>query len=155
MKKLIAAFAAAVACLSFAGCATQTKLAVPTPQQLADNFCPLVNADLDVLSKSPLLSADQRAELTDKIIPANLAICQAGQTIVVDDLKTFNATIFPALVGLVAALPALPNQPVILLGLTLAQPILTQVINSLPVPTVTPPAAPSAPASSASTVLVS
>ena len=65
------------------------------------------------------------------IIAVNKAICTAGGQIDVKDLQAFNATLFPALITLVSAVPALPNQPAILLGLTLAQPILAQVTMQL------------------------
>jgi len=74
------------------------------------------------------------------VISMNAAVCAAGAVINVTDLQTLNATAFPALITLVSGLPNLPNQSAILLGLMLAQPILTQVINSLPVSTA--PAAP-------------
>jgi hypothetical protein len=79
------------------------------------------------------------------IIAMNAAVCAAGGQINVTDLQTLAATGFPALLGLVEALPMLPNQPDIVFGLILAQPILTQIVNQL-----TNPAAPAAPASGAS-----
>ena len=128
---LLAAELALAACfVVFAGCSNAPVKLIP-PQQLVTAFCPVVNADLDVLSKSPLLTADQRALLTEKIIPGNQAICTAGGQINVQDLQTFNATLFPALITIVSALPALPNQPAILLSLTLAQPILAQLTAQL------------------------
>lgn len=132
MKMLrIAAGLVLAACFAvFAGCSSAPVKLIP-PQQLVTAFCPVVNADLDVLSKSSLLTADQRALLTEKIIPSNQAICTAGGQIDVKDLQAFNATLFPALITLVGALPMLPNQPAILLGLTLAQPILAQVTAQL------------------------
>lgn len=147
MKKLLLCGVAALALL--AGCAAQ-PVKVPTPQQLVTGFCPVVNADLDVLSKSPLLTADQRALLNGDpahpgIIAINKAVCAAGGTIDATDLQTLNNTAFPALIGLVSALPILPNQPAILLGLTLAQPILAQVVANLPqASAATPASAPAA-----------
>lgn len=126
MLRIAAGLALAACFVVLTGCANAPVKLVP-PQQLVTAFCPVVNADLDVLSKSPLMSADQRALLTEKIIPGNQAICTAGGQINVQDLQAFNATLFPALITLVSAVPGLPNQPAILLGLTLAQPILAQV----------------------------
>jgi hypothetical protein len=147
MKKIIAAIAAVFACLLFAGC-TSAPLTVPTPQQLVTDFCPVVNADLKLLAASPLLNAAQQKVLNGTpgdasnpgIINMNAAVCAAGAVINVTSLQTLNVTAFPALITLVSGLPNLPNQPAILFGLTLAQPILTQIINALPVATV--PAAP-------------
>lgn len=150
MKSIaIAALAAICFC---AGCALPVQK-IPTPQQLVTDFCPIVNADLAVIAASPLLSPAQQQVLNGVpgdatkpgIIAMNKAVCAAGSQIDVADLQKFNATAFPALIGLVGALPMLPNQPEIMLGLILAQPILTQVINSLPVP-----ASPAVPASGAS-----
>jgi hypothetical protein len=82
------------------------------------------------IAASPLLSAAQQQLLNGVpgsasqpgIIAINSAVCAAGGQINVTDLQTLNDTAFPALIGLVGALPMLPNQPAILLGLTLAQP---------------------------------
>lgn len=126
----------------FAGCASAPiPLTVPTPAQLTADFCPVVNADLTALSSSTLLTSAQRTLLTTVIIPDNQAVCAAGAAINVANLQTLNATAFPALIALVGALPMIPSQPAILVGLTLAEPVLTQIINSLPVP-----AAPTVPA---------
>jgi len=133
MKSIFIAALAAV-CVAFAGC-TSAPVSIPTPQQLVTDFCPIVNADLAVLSVSPLLTASQQSLLTNTIIPDNKAVCAAGAVINVASLQTLQATAFPALITLVGSLPDLPNQPAILLGLTLAQPILTQIINALPVTT--------------------
>lgn len=143
MKKLIAVFAAAVACLSFAGCATNGAITPPklivTPQQLVTDFCPIVNADLKAIAASPLLNASQKLILNGDpsaptkpgIIAINASVCAAGGTIDVTNLETLNNTAFPALITLVAALPMIPDQPAILLGLTLAQPILNQVLATI------------------------
>lgn len=130
MLRIAAGLVLSACFVVFAGCSSAPVKLIP-PQQLVTAFCPVVNTDLDVLSKSPLLTVDQRALLTDKIIPGNQAICTAGAQINVQDLQAFNATLFPALITLVSALPVLPNQPAILLGLTLAQPILAQVTAQL------------------------
>lgn len=154
---LAAGFAAYIAFAS--GCTLFQGNKIPTPQQLVTDFCPTVNADLKLLASSPLLNASQQQLLNGVpgdvshpgIIAINAAVCAAGGQIDVTDIQTLNNTAFPALIGLVGALPMLPNQPVILLGLTLAQPILNQIAAqvlpetaaapSLPTPAVTPAAA--------------
>jgi hypothetical protein len=163
MKSFCIAALAAI-CLCFAGCAAPgaaPKITIPTPQQLVTDFCPVVNADLKMLGASPLLNASQQQMLNGVpgdpskpgIVGINSAVCAAGGQINVTDLQQLNATAFPALIGLVAALPMIPNQPAILAGLMLAEPILTQIINSLPVAT---PAAPaSAPAAASATISAS
>ncbi|MBB3258246.1 hypothetical protein F4827_003114 [Paraburkholderia bannensis] len=142
MKKLLLAVGL-VASMLFAGCATNGTTSAPkliiTPQQLATDFCPVVNADLAVIAASPLLNASQKVLLNGDpsdatkpgIIAINKSVCAAGNTIDVTNLETLNNTAFPALITLVGALPMLPNQPAILLGLTLAQPILNQVLATV------------------------
>lgn len=144
MKMLrIAAGLALAACFAmFAGCANAPLKLIP-PKQLVQDFCPIVNADLKVLAASPLLNPSQQELLNGApgdatkpgIIAINTAVCAAGGAIDASDLQKLNDTAFPALIGLVGALPMLPNQPAILLGLTLAQPILNQVVAQvMPVP---------------------
>ena len=156
MKSFRIAALAAI-CVCFAGCGTTgtaPKITIPTPQQLVTDFCPVVNADLKMLSSSPLLNASQQQMLNGVpndsskpgIIAINNSVCAAGGQINVTDIQQLNATAFPALIGLVAALPMIPDQPAILAGLMLAEPILTQIINSLPQATPAAPAsAPAAP----------
>lgn len=130
MKNMLLA-AGVLASALFAGCATApAPLPLLTPQQLAAQLCPVVNADLSALSTSTLLNADQQATLINTIIPANMAVCSAGATLDVASLTKFNSTAFPALISLVQGLPSLPNQPTILLALQLAQPLVTQVVNA-------------------------
>ena len=135
MKKLMLLAAGIAASIAFAGCANAPVKLIP-PQQLIADFCPVVNADLAALAKSPLLDASQQAALMN-IATVNQAVCSAGAAIDITDLQKLNATALPALIGLVGSLPMIPNQPAILLGLTLAQPILAQVVAQL-----TPAAAP-------------
>jgi hypothetical protein len=155
MKKLFAAFAAGLVALALGACSTAgTAPKIPTPQQLVTDFCPVVNADLKVLSTSPLLNASQQQLLNGVpgdptkpgIIAINNAVCAAGGQINVTDLQTLNNTAFPALIGLVSALPMIPNQPAILIGLTLAQPILNQIVAQvMPAAPASAPSAASAP----------
>lgn len=131
MKMLHIAAGVALAA-SLVGCANGPVKLIP-PQQLVADFCPVVNADLAMLSKSPMLDAAQQATLGE-VLAVNQSVCAAGAQIDVTDLQKLNATAFPALIGLVSSLPMLPNQPEILLGLTLAQPILAQVTAQLAAP---------------------
>ncbi|WP_154677983.1 hypothetical protein [Paraburkholderia nodosa] len=143
MKKRMLLAAGIVASIFFAGCATNDTVTAPklivTPQQLVTDFCPVVNADLKAIAASPLLNASQKVLLTGDpsdptkpgIIAINASVCAAGGIIDVTNLKTLNDTAFPALITLVGALPMLPNQPAILIGLTLAQPILNQVLTAV------------------------
>ena len=143
-KKMLLAAGLAASSL-FAGCATtgSTSTLVITPQQLITDFCPTVNADLKVLSGSTLLSASQQATVA-QVLTINTAVCAAGASVNLADLQSLNATLFPALITLVSSIPGIPNQPAILLGLTLAQPVLAQAVAAVT-------AASSSTASSAST----
>lgn len=140
-RKIAVVLAGVVALALFAGCATTgtaPKLVV-TPQQLVADFCPVVNADLKAVAASPLLNASQKLLLNGDpsdatkpgIIAINASVCAAGGMIDVSNLEALNNTAFPALITIVGALPMLPNQPAILLGLTLAQPILNQVLATV------------------------
>jgi len=128
MLRIAAGLALSACFVLFAGCANAPVKLIP-PAQLVKDFCPIVNADLAVLDASPLLTAQQKVLLDgpNGVIAVNKAVCAAGSTINATDIQTLNDTAFPALIGLVSALPMLPNQPAILLGLTLAQPILNQI----------------------------
>jgi len=132
MKKLLIA-AGLVASIAFAGCsttATQPHLIIP-PQQLIADFCPSVNAQLKLLTQpaaAALLNSTQQA-LVAQILTVNTAVCSANGEIDASDLQTLNATLFPALITLVASVPAIPNQPAILIGLMAAQPVLSQVLT--------------------------
>lgn len=154
MKRLTMLLAAGfVLAASLVGCANAPVKLIP-PKQLVQDFCPIVNADLKVLAASPLLNAAQQELLNGVpgdatkpgIIAINAAVCAAGGAIDASDLQKLNDTAFPALIGLVGALPMLPNQPAILLGLTLAKPILDQIVAQVV------PAAPGAPASAPAAV---
>jgi hypothetical protein len=132
-SKLAAVLAGLVACVAFAGCAStgsQSHLVIQ-PQQLVADFCPSVNAQLKLLTQpaaAALLNADQQA-LVSQILTVNTAVCAANGEIDANDLQTLNATLFPALITLVASIPAIPNQPAILIGLMAAQPVLSQVLT--------------------------
>jgi hypothetical protein len=131
MRKFAVVLAGAVA-FALAGCAgvavKPVSLPIIPPAQLAAQFCPIVKADLAILSTSPLLSQDQKDKL-NSVVPINDAVCSAAATVQLQDLQAFNNTLFPAVTAIVAAVPAIPNQPAILLALQLAQPILNQVVS--------------------------
>lgn len=121
------------------------SIPVIPPAQLAAQVCPIIKADL-LLLESPagaaLLSPAQQAKITNTIVPANDAVCAAGATVDLTDLQKFNDTIFPALIQIVSAVPAIPNQPAVLLGLTLAQPILGVIVQQAIAASQATPAAP-------------
>jgi hypothetical protein len=131
-RKIAVVLAGAVA-FALAGCAStgsQPHLVIQ-PQQLVAGFCPSVNAQLKLLTQpaaAALLNADQQA-LVSQILSVNTAVCAANGEIDANDLQTLNATLFPALITLVASIPAIPNQPAILIGLMAAQPVLSQVLT--------------------------
>lgn len=118
------------------GCANSPLKPLPIPiippAQLAAQICPIIKADLLLLegpAGATFLSPAQQAKVTNTIVPANNAVCAAGATVDLTDLQAFNNTIFPALIEIVSAVPAIPNQPAVLLGLTLAQPILNVIVQ--------------------------
>jgi|ERR1700744_1176863 len=141
MQKIL--LSAICACGMVACASTGVSQSIPTPQQLLTDFCPIVNADLKVLSESPLLSSQQQSVVAN-IASINSNVCAAGAQIDVSDLQSLDQTAFPALIALVSAIPGLPDQQAILLGLTLAQPILAQVAQSVAAQAAVPAAASSA-----------
>jgi len=135
MKKLFVAFAAGLVALALSACSTVQLKPVPIPvippAQLAQQICPIVKADLDVLTSAvglALLSPAQQSTVATSIQPKFNAACSAAAAVDLADLQSFNADAFPALIAIVAAVPAIPNQPAVLLGLQLAQPIVQAVV---------------------------
>jgi hypothetical protein len=137
MKKILAAFAAGLVALALSACgAIQVKpVSIPVipPAQLAQQVCPIVKADLDVLTSAvglALLSPAQQSTVVTSIQPKFAAACSTAAAVDLADLQSFNADAFPALIAIVAAIPAIPNQPAVLLGLQLAQPIVQAVVTN-------------------------
>lgn len=125
MKKLCLT-AGLVAAVAFAACSS-----LPTVQQQFQTGCTIVNGDLAILGQSPLLNADQQAVINKTVLPANQAICKAGGQLDVASLKVFHDSLLPAAITIVQAVPALPNQPAILLGLSTFGPMVQALIDQL------------------------
>jgi hypothetical protein len=125
MKKLCLA-AGLVAAVAFAACSS-----LPTVQQQFQTGCTIVNGDLAILGASPLLNAGQQAVINKTVLPANQAICKAGAQLNVADLKAFHDSLLPAAIMIVQAVPTLPNQPAILLGLSTFGPMVQALIDQL------------------------
>lgn len=125
MKKLCLT-AGLVALVAFAGCTS-----LPTVQQQFATGCTIVNGDLAILAASPLLNAEQQAAISKTILPANQAICKAGGQLNVADLKAFHDSLLPAAITIVQAVPAIPNQPAVLLGLQTFGPMVQALIDQL------------------------
>ncbi|PFH29160.1 hypothetical protein [Burkholderia sp. JKS000303] len=141
MKNLMLLAAGIVASIAIVACNS-----LPTVQQQFQTGCTIVNGDLAILATSPLLNVDQRETISGVpgdptkpgILPVNQAICKAGAQLNVTDLKAFHDTLLPAAIGIVQAIPALPNQPAILLGLQtfgpMVQALIDQIITAAGVP---------------------
>jgi hypothetical protein len=125
MKKLCLA-AVIVAAAAFSACTS-----LPTVQQQFQTGCTIVNGDLAILGQSTLLNADQQAVINKTVLPANQAICKAGGQIDVASLKAFHDSLLPAAITIVQAVPTLPNQPAILLGLSTFGPMVQALIDQL------------------------
>lgn len=145
MKRFFMLLAAGLAALALAAC-NGSAPALPSPQQLFSQACPVVNADLAILAQSPLLTSAQQDVLTKTVIPANQGICSAGVQISVANLKAFHDSLLPAAIAIVQAVPAIPNQPVILLALQTFGPLVQQMIEGVIV-AVAPVSASAVPAS--------
>lgn len=138
MKRvLIAASLAVMAAL--AGCAggspIQLKpvtIPVIAPQQLAQQVCPVVQADIDLLVSADglaLLTPKQQEDLAKNVKPKADAVCKATETIDLTDLQAFSDTAFPVLLDIVSTAP-IPNQAAYRLGLQMAQPLLKQIVKN-------------------------
>lgn len=123
-RMLLAAGIAALAL--FAGCHS-----LPTVQEQFQTGCTIVNGDLAIIAQSPLLNAEQQAVISKTVLPANQAICKAGAQLNVTDLKAFHDSLLPAAITIVQAVPALPDQPAILLGLATFGPMVQAIIDQL------------------------
>jgi hypothetical protein len=138
MKRfLMLLIAAGVAVFLLSGCGSvqlkPVSIPVVPPAQLAQQVCPIVKADLDVLTSAAglaLLTPAQQNTISASIQPKFSAACLTAAAVDLADLQSFNADAFPALIAIVSAVPAIPNQPAVLLGLQLAQPIVQAVVSS-------------------------
>ncbi|KWN80884.1 hypothetical protein WM24_23930 [Burkholderia ubonensis] len=126
MLKKLCLMAGLAACALFAACSS-----LPTAQQQFQTGCTIVNGDLSILATSPLLNADQQATISKTILPANEAICKAGTQLNVADLKAFHDSLLPAAITIVQAVPALPQQQAILLGLQTFGPIVQALVDQI------------------------
>jgi hypothetical protein len=126
MLKKLCLSAGLVAAVAFAACTS-----LPTVQQQFQTGCTIVNGDLAILGASPLLNASQQDVINKTVLPANQAICKAGGQLNIADLKAFHDSLLPAAITIVQAVPALPNQPAILLGLSTFGPMVQALIDQL------------------------
>ena len=143
MLLLAAGLVASVALV--AGCQN-----LPTVQEQFNTGCTIVNGDLAILAKSPLLTIAQQQIIAGVpgdptkpgVLPANQAICKAGASLNVASLREFHDSLLPAAIGIVQAVPAIPDQPAVLLALQTFGPMVQALIDELI--TATTPAAPAA-----------
>lgn len=134
MKKLMLLAAGIIASVAIVACNS-----LPTVQQQFQTGCTIVNGDLAFLATSPMLKADQRETISGVpgdptkpgILPVNQAICKAGAQLNVTDLKAFHDSLLPAAIMIVQAVPALPNQQAILLGLQTFGPMVQALIDQI------------------------
>jgi hypothetical protein len=113
-----------------AGCATTGT--VKTPAQIASQICPPVQTAVTSLQAVVGLSDEAKAKLADAA-PIVAAVCSAGSSVSVVDLKSLGATALPAVMAVVNASP-LSDQDKTKIGidLTVAQIVLSSVLASLP-----------------------
>lgn len=126
MKKIMLLAAGVIASVVLiAGC---SSVQLTTAQQLFASDCSVVNADLQALSTSTLLTTDQQGKVSD-LLTANKAVCSAVASADVSTLKSIHDSLLPAAIIVVSAVPAIPNQPAILLALNTIGPIVQQLID--------------------------
>lgn len=138
MKKMLL-LAAGLALSALFGCANAPAL--PSLQQQFVQMCPVVNADLAVLAASPTLTVNQQDSIK-QVLVANQLICSSGAQLNVTSLRAFHDSLLPVAIAVVQATPAIPNQPLVLLGLQLFGPVVQGLIDQA-----IPVAAPAVPAS--------
>lgn len=145
MKKMLllaAGIAASIVIVS--GCKS-----LPTLQEQFTQACPIVNADLKIIAASPLLTPAQQQVLNGVpgdptkpgVIAANEAICAAGAQLNATNLRTIHDSLLPMAITIVQAVPALPEQQVVLLALQTFGPLVQGMIDQL-ITAVTPASAP-------------
>jgi hypothetical protein len=114
-----------VASIALGACASSQ---LTTAQKLFASDCSVVNADLQALTTSTLLTADQQSKVSD-LLTANKAVCSAVASADVSTLKSIHDSLLPAAIIVVSAVPAIPNQPAILLALNTIGPIVQQLVD--------------------------
>lgn len=129
MKRLSMLLAAGLVAL-VSGCASTGT--VKTPAQIAAQVCPPTQTAIASLQAVVGLSDDAKAKLAEAA-PVVAAVCSAGSSVSVVDLKSLGSTALPAVMAVVNASP-LSDQDKTKIGidLTVAQIVLSSVIASLP-----------------------
>jgi hypothetical protein len=144
------------------GCANQPKLVSLPPlttaqlQTMTKQVCVALTTDLTLLegpTGKALLPPATMTQVTTTIGPTITAVCSSGAAIDVTSLQTLNSTVLPALIAVVAAVPAIPDQEAILAGLTLAQVALVPIVNDALSAAAAQAAASSAPSSAPAPVV--
>jgi hypothetical protein len=128
MKKILAAFSAALVALALGACTSTGApiITLPNAQQQFETLCPIVNADLKTIGTSPLLNASQQAFVMNQVLPKNEAVCSAGAQLNLADAQTLANTMLPAVVTIVQAVP-FPQQTAVELALQTFGPIALQL----------------------------
>lgn len=140
-----AAGIALLACFAlFAACHS-----LPTLQEQFNTLCPIVTSDLQTISTSSLLNADQQSKAL-KAHDLNVKVCSAGAALNVADVKDLANTALPGIVSIISAIPDTPAFPstTIALALNTFGPLALQLVEQT-ISTVhgaSTPAADSAPA---------
>lgn len=133
-------FVAILSACSATGAIQPVSLA--TMQANITSLCPIVNADLTILSTSPTMTPDQRVLFT-KVLADNQAFCAGSGNLTITSLQAFNTSVIGVLVPILTPMAAAnPQAGALLLALQLAAPLVNQVINQA----TTPPGAAPAPA---------
>lgn len=126
MKRVLSIITVLFVALALGACS-----ALPTRQQQFATACAMVNNDLAILGASPLLNPTQQDFIAKQVLPANQAICKAGGQLDVTNLKAFHDSLLPGAIAIVQAVPALPDQPLILLALGTFGPMVQQAVDQI------------------------
>jgi hypothetical protein len=128
MRKLFAAFAAAVACLSFAACANFGAGQL-TPPQIAQLACPAItsaNAQLvaltDALPETPI--AEKANDVLTDIQKPIVAACAASTTITSTQIQGLAQQVLPAIGSVLITIPLDPSTQAAIQGGLVAAEVL-------------------------------
>lgn len=131
-----------VASIAFVGC---SSIPTQTPAQIAANICPGVQSEIGVLQKSGVFTGGAQATLTNQVQPDVAAVCDAGATVTIVNIRQLVQATFPIVVTVIANSSLTDQQK---LQATLAVGVVVTGINTAlslqPATSTTTPAAPAA-----------
>jgi len=102
---------------------------LPSPAVLATSICPSVQAAISALGLPGVLNASETLLLQNPVTPEVNAVCSGATTLNISSLQSFNSTAYPTLLTIIqdSTIPTATKSGIIL-GMTMAYPILTALV---------------------------